>query len=179
MNDYWPIDPAKLGINPLPQDDWFVFCDKIVGPERPSVLEWMWHQNIDWQNRDKAYWRDLLHRADRACAFIMPKPGASLTRCTFPSEELRRQRWFRRGHTTRKPFAAYGKHIDSWLQKQLAEAEEGCDYVDNRRWAEVSARSEMRRYRRAQAEGCCGFYDATIKHLWTGRIFIIGFNYGH
>ena len=53
----------------------------------------------------------------------------------------------------------------------------GAYNIDNFRWAFTNKPEEIIKYEEAQANGCCGYYDATQRFLfWT---FYIGFNYGH
>jgi hypothetical protein len=55
--------------------------------------------------------------------------------------------------------------------------------VDNYRVAKCSNSAQVRRYRRQQSKGCCGFYDEVVE-MWSWRKFrfekyMVGCNYGH
>jgi len=67
-----------------------------------------------------------------------------------------------------------------WISSKLLDIErrEHASCVDNWRVAEVSSRRQMKQYKRAKAQGCCGSLDTIVTHP-SGRIFALGFNYGH
>ena len=64
-----------------------------------------------------------------------------------------------------------------WLRKQTWELMNANDYSDNLRIAIVGNEEQEEEYRKARANGCCGYSDGVYeykdKKVW------IGFNYGH
>jgi len=71
--------------------------------------------------------------------------------------------------------------VSNWLLGRLEqyknEMDEHC--VDNYRAANVRKSSQMRRYRRDQKSGCCGFFDVKEVCPIDHNEYIMGFNYGH
>lgn len=54
--------------------------------------------------------------------------------------------------------------------------------VDNFRAARVWKSSQMRRFRKQEAHGCCGSYNEIVIRNYLFKkpdIYIVGFNYGH
>lgn len=49
---------------------------------------------------------------------------------------------------------------------------------DNFRVARCGNKSQKKRYRRIQANGCCGFFDTIVEGPHNSK-YMIGFNYGH
>lgn len=71
----------------------------------------------------------------------------------------------------------------SWIWEQLKAKAKGLFYVDRYRAARVWKSTDMRRFRRIEAMGCCGSGKFIVKR-WNeskGRddIFLLGFNFGH
>lgn len=65
----------------------------------------------------------------------------------------------------------------AWLRAKMAELTWGADCVDNTRVATVGKSRQLRCYNRQRAEGCCGSSDTKVTH--GGKIYLMGFNYGH
>lgn len=55
---------------------------------------------------------------------------------------------------------------------------EDYEFADNLRIAWVGSRSELAQYDDIRSSGCCGYFDQELK-CKSGRIYQIGFNYGH
>lgn len=70
-----------------------------------------------------------------------------------------------------------------WLERKLAslEKESGVSFVDNRRVAQKNKPRQVRRYKKQQADGCCGSFDTEVTRLTLRglKTYLIGFNYGH
>lgn len=73
----------------------------------------------------------------------------------------------------------YGNDIGESLAKWLIEAinEHGDECTDNVRVRIVSDWKETKEYKKAKANGCCGFHDFKVVH--DSVEYEIGFNYGH
>ena len=69
---------------------------------------------------------------------------------------------------------ALAHHIEDELNNL-----EGYEYVDNFRLARKNNADEMKRYKAARENGCCGSHDAEIKLPWPISNLLFGFNYGH
>ena len=67
--------------------------------------------------------------------------------------------------------------VDAHLGELNFDAASGYWYDDNYRFARVGNDTEEAEYEAAVFEGCCGFYDKTIKV--NGVEVMIGFNHGH
>lgn len=70
------------------------------------------------------------------------------------------------------------RRIVDWAHGELSShaADEPC--VDNSRVARVGISSQMRRFRRQEATGCCG--SASFERVGPdGNRYILGYNYGH
>jgi hypothetical protein len=67
----------------------------------------------------------------------------------------------------------------AWLCNQAGNIyrnlNDGC--IDNFRCCAGDSMSEQYRY--SYDNGCCGFSDNIVQNPLTGRVFMIGFNYGH
>ena len=59
-----------------------------------------------------------------------------------------------------------------WMEEAVS-----APFVDNRRFAYQDNEVQLRSHYESQCNGCCGFFDATIKV--GGRLALIGCNYGH
>jgi hypothetical protein len=62
-----------------------------------------------------------------------------------------------------------------WMAEGFERDDERC--VDNHRFAYKDDDEGMAKYREAEEQGCCGFYDCDI--IVGGRPATIGCNYGH
>lgn len=72
-------------------------------------------------------------------------------------------------------------HCMTPVWKFVADNDERC--VDNYRMARCSNSAQMRRYRRQQANGCCGSFDEVVE-MWNIKKmrfekYLVGCNYGH
>lgn len=85
----------------------------------------------------------------------------------------------RRRYEERRPVGKENRYpgFDGLLRMELDDLAEGKDYVDNRRFAAVKSRADMRRYRKQRDSGCCGSIDKEVSIM--GRKFMIGCNFGH
>lgn len=143
---------------------------------------WLNNNHIDWLNTSRLYWKNIFARAEKETymfiEFLRPEEKACST-----TKRLKHIRYNYRMSMLTKCFKdhKYGPEIDAWIQVQIEqlEKETGDNCIDNHRWAEKNCRPEMKRYRNAVKHGCCGFADKEITHPETGRIFMVGFNYGH
>lgn len=55
--------------------------------------------------------------------------------------------------------------------------EESC--VDNMRIASADDPVEVLAYEAIRDDGCCGTYDRRLVHPETGKVILVGCNYGH
>lgn len=69
--------------------------------------------------------------------------------------------------------------IGAWADGRIQALAEGESCVDNYRVALKGNTAQMRRYRRQQAAGCCGFHDTEEVCPIDGKTYLIGFNFGH
>ena len=68
----------------------------------------------------------------------------------------------------------YPWYVEVCLRRAIDKLTNG---LDNVRFAQCSKKSEMKRYWRKRAQGCCGFAD---KYVWVGwNKYLVGCNYGH
>lgn len=67
----------------------------------------------------------------------------------------------------------------AWLEAKLAELmrEADTDFNDNTRVATTGKPRQMRRYKKQQADGCCGSYDKEVKR--GDKTYWIGWNHSH
>ncbi len=72
------------------------------------------------------------------------------------------------------------KEIVQWANERIAADIKGneAECVDNDRCARLGNSSQMRRYRSAQANGCCGFAD-WVEFGPDGKRYALGYNFGH
>lgn len=71
-----------------------------------------------------------------------------------------------------------------WLCNQIASIGRRKPYTlehrDNFRICRLdSTKVASESYRRAENDGCCGFFDEVFTNPETGRSYLIGFNFGH
>ena len=77
----------------------------------------------------------------------------------------------------RRELADYPKEVQDGLELAIDLMTKDLDCVDNIRFAETRKPGEMRRFKRAADNGCCG---STDRYVIIGRTqYIIGCNYGH
>ena len=70
------------------------------------------------------------------------------------------------------------ERIAEWFKRKLDDnGKEPYPYSDNFRVALTSDKNEMIEYEESIRKGCCGFFD-TVEVL-DGKVFRLGFNYGH
>jgi hypothetical protein len=71
--------------------------------------------------------------------------------------------------------------IGEWVVRQVNHRMRSglYEHVDNWRWAEDGVEVQMQAYLKIRSSGCCGSEDFQFKHPGTGRVFHVGFNYGH
>jgi hypothetical protein len=68
--------------------------------------------------------------------------------------------------------------INEWLERYIFSQVEGEDCVDNLRWAEVDDPEQMKAFRKAAEEGCCGSFSGQVVGP-DGKKYVVGCNYGH
>lgn len=66
-----------------------------------------------------------------------------------------------------------------WLTERLNEEARKYSCVDNFRAANIRRKSQVRRYKKARDNGCCGAFEKEVWCTVDGNRYIIGFNYGH
>jgi hypothetical protein len=134
----------------------------------------LFRDRINWQSRDKAHWRSTFRYAQRSVYTIKHFDVELYILLRRYNIRLPRSQ---RGED---PVADYGAIYGWWLKHEInamvARLDESC--LDNIRFADMSNRKDMKRYRKAKASGCCGYHDEVVTTL-TGRKFTIGCNYGH
>lgn len=172
------------------------FCNKC---NRPNYRTW--YQSIEWNNKDKAYWKGLFksiwkwidlpywRKFGPGNVYVYGNPdgpeGSVWDDVRKGCKELYRapkaltneillDRYHRR-LTPPKEHNYFGYQTLINLKLNMLTEDQSC--VDNHRWAALDSRADMRRYRRQRDKGCCGSHDEEISIL--GRKFMIGWNYGH
>lgn len=127
---------------------------------------------------DKMFWRELFKIA-RTEQFTFSQPYPKVI------AELKQLRWKRRRRSALSWWYSsleqrYGKELGSWLQSQVDlmcnELADPC--IDNIRIAKPGVQREIKQYKRAIKNGCCGRHDRKVTHPVHG-VFFIGCNYGH
>lgn len=68
--------------------------------------------------------------------------------------------------------------IRGWAWNKIFELQEGLACCDNARVALLGNTGQMRRYKSQKDAGCCGFSDSVHRGP-DGKLYTIGFNYGH
>lgn len=76
---------------------------------------------------------------------------------------------------TDEDFRSVEEIVDNFFEENNLDE---LDYRDNFRYAFKDNPEQVAEYEKAEAQGCCGFYDVEIT-LPDGRILMFGFNYGH
>lgn len=155
-------------------------CPKQMG-------RWLIAEKVDALKTGREYWSTVFKRADAEGVWqtrMLTEPAGRGVREVYLVDIVWAIREWRNELRMDKARSRAGRHkygdkLDNFIQSRLRIAQRGKDFCDNFRWAESTSRSQMRRYRRWQAIGCCGSYDAEIVDRDTGRSFMIGFNYGH
>lgn len=71
----------------------------------------------------------------------------------------------------------YGAGTGYFLEREMAKVSEGYQYADSYRVAEKGESWEEDDFDKNR--GCCGQKEWTVKDPKTGRVFRLGFNYGH
>lgn len=90
--------------------------------------------------------------------------------------------WIRRENQvrtagTRRTLEDYPPEVQAGLQVAIRLMTKPLECVDNIRFAETSKPGEMRRFRRAERQGCCGSINRYV--IVGTKQYIIGCNYGH
>lgn len=73
---------------------------------------------------------------------------------------------------TEIPTFATLEEAEEWMEQQV---DDSC--VDNHRYAKCSDGQAVEQYRKQEANGCCGFFDAEV--MIAGELWLVGCNYGH
>lgn len=71
------------------------------------------------------------------------------------------------------------KDIDLVFTHYVNMLGEEFEYKDNFRLANTRNKEDMVKYKQQESDGCCGFYDITIKSADTKITYLLGCNYGH
>lgn len=87
---------------------------------------------------------------------------------------------------TEEQEARWGAELVAWLTAELDKVikqrdEHGelvYDYSSDVRMAELRVGSDLTEYARQEEAGCCGSVDWAVTYT-DGRVFLIGFTYGH
>lgn len=150
----------------------------------PNYLTtWLRKQNVDWNRSDKLYWKNIFERAKKESYYFIEDAEDGDYSTYSMSDTIKYIRYCKRAYNKTKTFNdhVYGRFIDKWIANKIVKLvhKMKVDCVDNYRWAEITNRPDMRRYRRAQRRGCCGSIDVEVIYFWSRRKFMIGFNYGH
>lgn len=157
---------------------------KDVDPGPLHWWDWCEAHGVDWLRKDPAYWKDLFKRMRAEGVHVRPGDRVDVPTDRTPLAALVTQERARRRREVSMakmpPLESYGE-LSSWLERQIDEMREEVNdpCIDNTRWAEKSVSRQRRAYYRAKAEGCCGSEDMEVTHPETGRVFLIGCNYGH
>lgn len=126
---------------------------------------------FDLKSRDREYWRRV------RCFLAWLAPYVSETRWAWSTYKELRRRVF--AGQAKSWDNVLPKPIRAWAYAKLDELKEGCDFVDNDRVARKGNTAQMRRYRRQKESGCCGFHDSKAVCPIDGKVYLLGFNFGH
>jgi hypothetical protein len=146
------------------------------------------YDQIDWQSKDRSYWKSLFKRAfawgiqyppdyNHGTHWVDKDRGQKVV------DLIRMDRYLKKlqkpKHTMLDPVEDYGREIGIQVQRELDRAirENGDPCTDNYRWARSGSNNEVRRFLKARDRGCCGSFNALRKI--QGKYYWIGFNYGH
>lgn len=90
-------------------------------------------------------------------------------------EKLRQQDWL--SEVPNRDLVEVNRRFG--LMVRYMEAVHGCDYIDTCRVTRMSRETDWEAIERhSKKVSCCGQYDEKITSA-TGRLYLIGFNYGH
>jgi hypothetical protein len=192
-SDYKPTNMYWNSLERLPQNR--EQCEKCG---LPSFRAWV--NAINWKWNHKDYWKNLFRQALEGNAFWYknePRISSHILRGDYSEHEppitnqlqpkglsgdglirfLKGRRYQERLPKRKENF--YPAHQDSILS-YLHSLTENESCVDNLRWALVSSRKDMKRFRDQRESGCCGSHDEYITlGFFPPRKFIVGYNYGH
>jgi len=201
MPECTPLDHSdyKLGTNfwGLERVERRTHC-KVCG--KPEFYQWF--QDLYWDARNPHYWKQIFKDADEQAAFFWKtEPNglrvvvgvvavddeindpASILIPTRPdwakgdlSVVIKQERYKRRRKLPKEN--DYGE-INEYLKRELDRliVKHDLEYADNRRYAALDTRKDMRRYQNIKDHGCCGSFDTEV--TIGGRKFMVGCNYGH
>lgn len=74
----------------------------------------------------------------------------------------------------------FGQELSLWVLNRLEIElnQNDYEYPDNFRFYELGNIKQEQVFKFTSEKGCCGSYEKSFKHP-SGRVFVIGFNYGH
>jgi hypothetical protein len=154
-----------------------------------GLCRWDWLDNYPWgekrwasnsvqlfqfdlKRKDHAYWLQVKHFLTWL-AQALPRGNRDWARFAFKAlrqfqHEAKRRDW---DQVLPAPIVA-------WASRRLDEEMRGLDCCDNDRVALKGNTSQVRRYRRQKAGGCCGSSDFEAVGP-DGKTYLLGFNFGH
>lgn len=132
----------------------------------PTLLQ------VDVKSTDPSYWHRLRAFLQWLAAGL---PQGSRDWWARAYKSLRRQHHDskRKGWDDVLP-----REIVKWAWDKVSLAQEGEPCCDNVRVALKGNTGQVRRYRRQRESGCCGFSDFEAVGP-DGKVYMLGFNYGH
>lgn len=69
--------------------------------------------------------------------------------------------------------------IQKWIDEKIILFKKHYEYADNFRYALLEDGIAVKAYYEKKEQGCCGSYDEEFECPVDGKIYLIGFNYGH
>jgi hypothetical protein len=155
---------------------------------------------LDMMSKDRKYWSDVFKNWSKQTFFEYTKnhmcfrdhDDGEFSCCLKPEKllngnlavikHIRSARYvvrMRRNCPSRgmDPVRDYGYEIGMAIEAAIEKSFGDLECVDNVRFARVSSRKDMRRYRAQQQSGCCGSTDH-VEEI-NGEKYLIGCNFGH
>lgn len=135
--------------------------------EEENSLKEIPYDAIDWLSRDKKYWKHIFKIVPRHLHHILK------------AERFDKRRYASIKFKMEDPVEDYGRWKGGRVQRRLDKLiqDDGFLCIDNFRWARTAKRIELKRYRQARDNGCCGSRDVKVSIGCT--YFLLGYNYGH
>lgn len=169
----WPIDNDRELV--VGTDGWFrvlVLGQPWPGSfQRRAATEINLSTTIDVRGCDAEHWRSVRLFLRWLSAGVQ-KPQE------FEHWAYKR---LRRGHHASHAKDWYDvlpSEVRKWADAELQRVMKDCDCVDNSRVARIGNTGQMRRFRKAKANGCCGCAEWEAVGPY-GKRYLLGFNYGH
>ena len=133
-------------------------------------------ESINWKMKNPRYWKEIFLRTNTDLFLTSWEQIRGYKNLVSYIKSIRYSKRRLRQVKMVDPGFDYPDYKNE-LEDALRNMSRGLDYVDNLRWAKAGDRKQVKRYYKAQRNGCCGYIDKVLKI--KGQDFMIGCNYGH